>query len=163
MDTTTERTVSGRALIVVSLIVIAVIIAVGLIFGPTLRDEVRQTQVPRTLREPIATGTWGGEVWEAVGRFDGEANCVELRFRGKVHAKACDTGPRAMVAEVPGQGRVAMGVAPEERQEVTVRLVGADDVSVPVVAGDLGFPVGFWAVEVPAGATGDYEKVDIEY
>jgi hypothetical protein len=153
MNTPRERTVSGRSLVIGALVVTAAVTAAALVFGPGLRDKVLQEQRPRTLREPIATGTYDGEVWEAVGRFDGTANCVELRYVGKVLDRACDSGPHQVVTQLPSDGpTIVYGVAPEDRETMAVPLEGADDLSLPVQAGELGFPVGFWAGEVPAGA-----------
>lgn len=153
MDTTAERTVSGRTLVIVGLVVAVLVTAASLIFGPGLRDEVRQTTAPRTLREPVATGLHAGQPWEAVGRYDGTANCVELRYLAEILDRACDTGPVQQATRLAEGGpTIAYGVAPEEDSTFVVQLSGGEQISAPVVAGDLGFPVGFWAVELPAGA-----------
>lgn len=154
MDTTSERTVAGRTLVVVGLIVALVVTAASILFGPALRDQVRQEQAPRTLREPVATGLHQGQPWEAVGRFDGVANCVQLRYLSKILDQACDTGPRQLVTTLPDDGpTIAYGVAPETERSHRVALDNGDVVEAPVTAGDLGFPVGFWATEIPAGTT----------
>ena len=153
MDTTAERTVSGRTLVTVGLVVTVLVTAASLIFGPGLRDEVRQTTAPRTLREPVATGLHAGQPWEAVGRFDGTANCVELRYLADVLDRACDTGPVQQATTLADDGpTIAYGVAPENEAAFVVELADGEQITTPVVAGDLGFPVGFWAVELPAGA-----------
>lgn len=153
MDTPAERTVSGRTLVVVGLAVTVLVTAASLILGPGLRDDVRQEQDPRTLREPVATGLHAGQPWEAVGRFDGTSNCVELRYLAEIVDRACDTGPVAQVTTLPDGGpTIAYGVAPEDATTFAVELAGGEEMSAPVVAGELGFPVGFWAVELPAGA-----------
>ena len=157
MDTSShsnaERSVSGRTLVVVALVVILLVTAFSAIFGPALREQVRNEQRPRTLREPIASGEYNGQIWEAVGHFDGTANCVELRYLGKVLDRACDTGAQPVLATaLAGSGpTVAYGIAPEDADTYEVQLDNGDEISVPVMAGDLGFPVGFWAVQLPAG------------
>lgn len=153
MDTTAERTVSGRTLVVVGLVVAVLVTAASLIWGPGLREDVRQEQDPRTLREPVATGLHAGQPWEAVGRYDGTSNCVELRYLAEILDRACDTGPTQLATSLPDGGpTIAYGVAPEEESTFAVRLADGEELSAPVVAGELGFPVGFWAVELPAGA-----------
>ena len=153
MDTTAERTVSGRTLVVVGLVVTVLVTAASLIFGPGLRDEVRQTTAPRTLREPIATGLHAGRPWEAVGRYDGSANCVELRYLAEILDRACDTGPVQNATTLADNGpTIAYGIAPEDASTFDVELTGGESISAPVIAGELGFPVGFWAVELPEGA-----------
>ena len=152
MDTTAERTVSGATLVVVGLVVAVIVTMSAIAFGPGLREEVRQEQAPRTLREPIATGTAGGEVWEAVGRYDGTANCVELRHGGETIDRACDTGPKLQTTTLD-EVTVVYGVAPESTPEKNLLLDNGETVVTPVVAGELGFPVGFWAVELPEGTT----------
>ena len=155
MEATTERSVSGRRLVLVSLAVIAAVLAAGIVLGPSLRQQVLQEERPRTLREPIATGQHDGQVWEAVGRFDGTANCVELRFRGDVLDRACDAGaPQTQVTTLPDDGpTVVYGIAPETADEHAVALDNGEEMAVPVRAGELGFPVGFWAALVPEGRT----------
>ena len=150
-----ERSVSGRKLVTVALVVIVLVTAASAVFGPALRDRVRDEQRPRTLREPIATGEHQGQVWEAVGRFDGEANCVELRYAGEVLDRACDAGaPRMRATKLADGGpTVAYGVAPDGAEDYDVPLAGGDTVNVPVAAGDLGFPVGFWATLLPEGTS----------
>lgn len=154
MDTTGERSISGRALVVGALVIVLIITAAAVIFGPALRDAVRQEQHPRTLREPIAAGQHDGQVWEAVGHFDGTANCVELRFRGDVLDRACDTGTADVAATALPDGgpTVAYGIAAEDAAQQQVELDSGEVITTPVVAGDLGFPVGFWAVKLPEGA-----------
>lgn len=153
MDTPRERTVSGRALVVGGLLVAALVTGASIVFGPALREDVRQEQSPRTLREPIATGTHGGDVWEAIGRYDGTANCVELRFRTRVLGRACDAGEEPLrTTTLPDGGpAIAYGIAAETATETTLELDDGSTVSTPVRAGDLGFPVGFWAVQLPPG------------
>lgn len=152
MDIAPERTVSGRLLIVVGLTVTALVTAASVVWGPGLRDQVRQEQSPRTLREPIATGSYAGGVWEAVGRFDGRANCVELRLGSDILDRACDQGPAVKSTALPDGGpTVAYGVAPEDATQIDVPLTNGEQVTAEVVAGELGFPVSFWAVEIPAG------------
>lgn len=150
-----ERSVSGRKLVVGALIVIVAVTAVSVVFGPALRERVRDEQRPRTLRDPVASGQHEGQVWEAVGRYDGEANCVELRYAGETLDRACDAGaPRMTATTLPDGGpTVAYGVAPDGTDDFDVPLAGGDDLTVPVAAGDLGFPVGFWAVVLPSGET----------
>ena len=154
-ERSSERSVSGRKLVVGALIVIVAVTAVSVIFGPALRERVRDEQRPRTLREPVATGEHQGQVWEAVGRYDGEANCVELRYAGETLDRACDTGAPTMTATtLPNGGpTVAYGVAPDGTDDFDVPLGSGEDLNVPVAAGDLGFPVGFWAVQLPSGET----------
>lgn len=154
-ERTGERSVSGRKLVLGALIVVVLVTAVSVVFGPALRDRVRDEQRPRTLREPIAAGQHEGQVWEAVGRYDGEANCVELRYAGQTLDRACDTGAQRMVATtLPNGGpTVAYGVAPDNTEDFDVPLEGGEELNVPVAAGDLGFPVGFWAVLLPSGET----------
>lgn len=154
MDTTAERTLSGRALVGGGLTVAVLVTLVSLIFGPALQEDVRQEQRPRTLREPIAAGTAGTQDWEAIGRFDGTANCVELRTEGEVVDRACDTGPTTAMTELNG-AIIAYGVAPEDATSKTVSLDDGKQLTVPVSAGELGFPVGFWAVQLPAGRSLD--------
>ena len=152
MSTPSERTISGRMLVVVGLIVAAVVTLASIVWGPALREEVRQEDSPRTLREPIASGEYQGQVWEAVGRFNGQANCVELRYRGAVVDSACDDQPQSKQTQLPPEGPViAYGVAAEDRSSVTVTLDDDTSVQAPAVAGELGFPVSFWAVELPPG------------
>ena len=154
METVGERSVSGRTLVIAALVVMAAVTATSVVFGPGLREQVRQEQRPRTLREPIASGTHEGQIWEAVGHYDGTANCVELRYRGDVLGKACDAGPRVTATALPSGGpTIAYGVAPESATQHDVRLDDGTSVTTSVTAGDLGFPVGFWAVELPPGAT----------
>lgn len=155
MDTTSERTISGRSLVVWGLAVAVVVTAISIVFGPGLREQVRQEQGPRTLREPVATGTYEGQVWEAVGRFDGTANCVELRYLGDVLGRACDAGepPQTTTALADDGPQVAYGIAAEDAAQVTLTLDDGATVTAPVRAGELGFPVGFWAAELPPGAS----------
>ena len=150
-----ERSVSGRKLVIGALVAVALVTAVSVVFGPALRERVRDEQRPRTLRDPIATGEFEGRVWEAVGRFDGEANCVELRYAGEVLDRACDVGaPRMTATPIPGGGpTVVYGVAPDNSDDFDVPLESGDEFNVPVAAGDLGFPVGFWAALLPEGET----------
>src|SRR5688572_19544718 len=152
MDATAERTVSGRALVVAGLIVAVLTTAVAVVFGPALRDAVRQEQSPRTLREPVAIGSAGGTAWEAVGRFDGTANCVELRANNEILDRACDTGPTVQTTELGGR-TIAYGVAAEDATEKALALDNGDEITVAVHAGELGFPVGFWAVQLPEART----------
>ncbi len=153
MEPSSERTISGRKLVTVGLVVVALVTATSIVFGPALRTQVRQEQRPRTLREPIATGLHRGQPWEAVGRFDGDANCVELRFLGKILDRACDAGPKQGVTTLPDDGpTIVYGVAAEDAKTHVVRLDNGETLRVPVKAGDLGFPVGFWAVGLPGGA-----------
>ena len=157
MDTSShsgpERSVSGRKLVVVALVAILLVTAFSVLFGPALRDQVRNEQRPRTLRDPVASGTYQGETWEAVGHFDGTANCVELRYDGEMLDRACDTHAQPVTATpLPSGGpTVAYGIAPEDAQMYDVQLDNGEQISVPVTAGDLGFPVGFWAVQLPEG------------
>lgn len=153
MDTSRERTVSGRGLVLWALVVAIAVTGASVVFGPALREDVRQEQSPRTLREPIATGAFNGAVWEAVGRYDGTANCVELRFTADVLGRACDVGeqPQRTTRLPDGGPTIAYGIAPETATRHTVHLDNDTTVSAPVKAGELGFPVGFWAVELPAG------------
>lgn len=134
------------------LIVTALVVAGGVVLGPPLREDVRQTDVPRTLREPVAAGQHDGQVWEAVGRYDGAANCVELRFGGETLHRACDAGDRVASRQLPPDGpAIAYGVAPDDQTDVTVVLDDGEEITTATVAGDLGFPVSFWAVELPVG------------
>ena len=147
-----ERTISGTTLVVAALVVTVAVTGISLLLGPALREDVRQVTSPRTLREPVATGSYGGRTWEAVGRYDGSANCVELRLDGQVLERACDAGDRMLSTAISPDGPiVAYGVAPETQTAVTVTLDDQSEVSVPTAAGDLGFPVSFWAVELPPG------------
>ena len=154
METTSERSVSGRALVIAGLLFALVITATGVMLGPGLREKVRQDESPRTLREPIAAGIHAGEPWEAIGRFDGTANCVELRYLSDVLDRACDAGSEPIqVTDLPDGGpTVAYGIAPEDEDTFTLDLDTGEQIDVPVRAGELGFPVGFWATELPAGA-----------
>lgn len=153
MEPTRERTVSGRALVVAGLVVTLLVTAASLLFGPGLREEVRQEQRPRTLREPVAAGEHAGQAWEAVGRYDGTANCVELRYEAQVLGRACDAGDPQRATELPDGGpTIAYGVAPEDQSVYALPLDNGEELSVPVQAGELGFPVGFWATELPDGA-----------
>lgn len=152
MDIRSEPTVSGRKLVTIGLAVTAVVIAAGLIWGPSLREQVRQETGPRTLREPVASGTYEGQVWEAVGRYDGTGNCVELRYKDQVVDRACDIGPTQAQSKLPPEGPVVVyGVAAEEQTSVTLVLDDGTEVEAPAVAGDLGFPVSFWATALPDG------------
>jgi hypothetical protein len=161
MQTAAERTISGRALVVAGMTVTVLVVLGGVFLGPPLRDDVRQLDVPRTLREPIATGQHQGQVWEAVGRYDGAANCVELRYQSETVHRACDTGDRAASRRLGPDGpTIAYGVAPETQPRATVTLDNGEQIVTPVVAGDLGFPVGFWAVELPSGR--GMRTVDVE-
>ncbi|MDP9406187.1 MAG: hypothetical protein M3O86_06240 [Actinomycetota bacterium] len=155
MEAVGERSVSGRALIVVSLVVVALFMGAGVVLGPGLREQVRQETRPRTLREPIATGTVAGATWEAVARFDGAANCVELRLRAEVLGRACDAGAPAFTTTrlTDGGPGVAYGVTDEAARRVALDLDSGARLTAPVRAGELGFPVGFWATTLPAGAT----------
>jgi hypothetical protein len=55
---------------------------------------------------------------------------------------------------VAGDGpTVAYGIAEESARRVSLTLDTGDTVEARVGAGDLGFPVGLWAVEVPHGTT----------
>ncbi|MPZ73402.1 MAG: hypothetical protein GEU74_09250 [Nitriliruptorales bacterium] len=153
MDSTAERTVSGRGLIIVGLVVIAAVTVAGVVLGPGLREQVRQEQRPRTLREPVAAGSYAGHPWEAIGHYDGTKNCVELRYRGVELGQACDTGPPVQSTRVGADGPVvAYGTAPETSSEMAVSLDNGELVRAPVKAGDLGFPVGLWAAEIPGDA-----------
>lgn len=154
MDAANERTLSGRALVVASLLVVAGIVGAGVVLGPGLREDVLQETGPRTLREPIATGTVAGATWEAVARFDGEANCVELRLDAEVLDRACDAGapPFATTLLPDGGPRVAYGVADEDARAVALQLDSGEQLTPAVRAGELGFPVGFWATALPPGA-----------
>ncbi|HVM18406.1 MAG TPA: hypothetical protein VM307_00435 [Egibacteraceae bacterium] len=148
-----DRTVSGRALVIAAAAVVVAVTAASQIFGPDLREQVLQEQQPRTLREPIATGRHDGQVWEAIARFDGTANCVELRYRAEVLDRACDTGPPRQTTRIPAGGpAVVYGTADEDADHVVLQLADGQQLDVPVRAGELGFPVGFWATELPAGA-----------
>ena len=152
METAVERTISGRALVGFALLVTVLVVLGGLFLGPPLREDVRQLDVPRTLREPIASGQHQGEVWEAVGRYDGAANCVELRYGSETLHRACDVGDRVASRDLGDGGpTIAYGVAPETQSTVTVLLDDGERLEAPTVAGDLGFPVSFWAVELPEG------------
>ena len=152
METAAERTISGRTLVAVALGVTVVVVLAGVLLGPPLREDVLQLDVPRTLREPIAAGQHDGRAWEAVGRYDGSANCVELRYGSRTLHRACDTGDRAASRQLAADGpTVAYGVAPETQTSVTVTLDDGSDIVTPAAAGDLGFPVAFWAVELPPG------------
>lgn len=152
MEIRTEPTVSGRKLVTIGLAVTAVVIAASLVFGPSLREQVRQETAPRTLREPVASGTYDGQVWEAVGRYDGTGNCVELRFADQVVDRACDIGPAQGQSQLPPDGPVVVyGVAAEDQTRVTLVLDDGTELAAPAVAGELGFPVSFWAVALPPG------------
>lgn len=157
MDTPVERTFSGTKLVVIGLAFAFLVVGTGVVFGPSLRDRVRQETHPRTLREPIADGRSAtGEPWEAVARYDGADNCVELRFAGGVLDRACDVpGDEPVrditVTQVPDGPLVGYGVADEDVAAVNVVLEAGTTITVPVKAGELGFPVGFWATELPAG------------
>lgn len=152
MVATGERSVSGRALVVSGLVVAALITAAAVVLGPPLREDVRQEERPRTLREPVAAGEHGGETWEAVARYDGTANCVELRYRGEVLGRACDVGPTEASTTLPADGpTIAYGVADETAARTEVVLSDGSTARTDVVAGDLGFPVGFWALQLPPG------------
>ena len=147
---------SGRTLVIASLAFVAVIIAVSALFGPQLREAVLQEQRPRTLREPIATGLHDGQPWEAIGHFDGVSNCVELQYRAKTLGRACDGDDRVTVTTLPQDGpTVAYGVAAEDWAGVTLTLDDGEDVAAAAKAGELGFPVSFWATEIPAGRAVD--------
>jgi len=154
-----ERTVSGRALIMGAGLLVGVLVGVQALFGPGLVDQVRQEQRPRTLREPIAAGQVAGQPWEAVARYDGTANCVELRYRDATLDSACspagqgeDGVGQVQTTTVPEGGpTVVYGTAGEQLPEVEVRLDDGTTLRTPVRAGNLGFPVGFWAVPVPEG------------
>ena len=152
METVRERTISGRRLVGWGLGITLLVVLAGVFLGPPLREDVRQTQVPRTLREPIADGIYQGQIWEVVGRYDGTGNCAELRYRGETLHRACDIGDQVANRQIPPDGPVvAYGVAPEEQSAVTLTLDDGATLEVPTAAGDLGFPVAFWAVELPAG------------
>lgn len=152
MDSPGGRTVSGRALVVVAVLLVSGVVSAGVLLGPQLREDVRQEQQPRTLREPVAAGEHGGQAWEAVGRYDGEANCVELRYLGEVLGRACDTGPTLTQTRIPPDGPVvAYGVVDETQTSVSLTLDDGAVVQAPAEAGDLGFPVSFWAAQLPAG------------
>ncbi len=154
MDVTSERTLSGRTLVVAGGVTVLLFVAATVALQPRLEHQVRQTTAPRTLREPIASGQAQGQTWEAVARFDGRANCVELRYRAAVLDRACDGGGLPggkATAVIPGGPVVAYGVAGEDAASVRLRLDGGEVVDTPVEAGDLGFPVGFWAVTLPEG------------
>ena len=156
MEAPAPRSVSGRTLVIGSLAFVAVVIAVSVLFGPQLREAVLQEQRPRTLREPIATGLHEGQPWEAIGHYDGTANCVELRFRAKTLGKACDGDDRVSVTTLPDGGpTVAFGVADETWTQVTLTLDDGEDLVTQAKAGELGFPVSFWAAEIPQGSTVD--------
>lgn len=152
MTSVDERGISGRWIVGAGLAVAVIVTIAAVVLGPPLREQVRQEQQPRTLREPVASGTHLGDVWEAVARYDGSANCVELRFRGEVLDRACDAGPRRTQTSLPDDGPVvAYGVAAEEVTSVEVPLDDGSVVTAPAVGGDLGFPVSFWALELPDG------------
>jgi hypothetical protein len=166
VDARTERTFSGTLLVVIGLVFTVLVVGTGLVFGPSLRDQVRQETRPRTLREPIAEGrTRNGESWEAVARYDGTDNCVELRLGDDVLDRACDEpGGEPVrditVTQVPDGPAVGYGVADEGVPAVNVVLEAGTTITVPVKAGELGFPVGFWAAELP-GDERIYEVVPI--
>ncbi len=151
---------SGRALIIGAGLLVGVLVLIQALFGPSLVNQVRQEQRPRTLREPIAAGEAAGQPWEAVARFDGIANCVELRYRDTALDSACtpagqgeDGVGQVQTTTVPEGGpTVVYGTAGEGLPSVEVRLDDGTTLRTPVQAGDLGFPVGFWAVPVPDGA-----------
>ena len=154
-----ERTVSGRTLVAGAGVLLAILLLIEVLFGPTLVDQVRQEQRPRTLREPVAAGEVAGQPWEAVGRFDGTANCVELRYGEAVLDRACTPGGQGedgvgavMTTTVPEGPTVVYGTAGEDLPAVEVRLDDGTTLQARVQAGDLGFPVGFWALPVPDGA-----------
>ena len=154
MDSTVERTISGRSLTLWLLALVLAITGAAFVLGPGLRERVLQEERPRTLREPIATGMYAGHPWEAIGHFDGTANCVELRYRAEVLGSACDTGEQIQTTPVAEDGpTVAYGIAAETATMVELVLDSGETVSAPVEAGDLGFPVGLWATEIPDGAT----------
>lgn len=152
-----ERSVSGRALVVAGLALVALLLLATAVFGPMLQRQVRQETRPRTLREPIADGRVAGETWEAVARFDGNANCVELRLGSAVVDRACGAVAGGAVQDtqvttLEGDATVAYGVAAEDVAAVRLQLAGGGRLSAPVKAAELGFPVGFWAVELGSGA-----------
>ena len=157
MSTTSDPTFSGSKLVVIGLTFCLLVVGTGLVFGPTLRDEVRQETRPRTLREPIAEGRNAtGDAWEAVGRYDGDANCVELRLGDELLDRACDEPGDEPVRDitvtlVPNGPAVGYGVADENIRAVNVVLEAGTTITVPVKAGELGFPVGFWATPLPDG------------
>lgn len=149
-----ESTVSGRVLVIVGVVVAVMTVVASFAWGPGLREEVRQSTQPRTLREPIASGRHDGQIWEAVGRYDGEANCIELRFRSEVLDRACDRANPLQQTPLPADGPVvAYGVAGERQPSVTVTLDDGTSLQTPTRAGDLGFPVSFWGLELPPGTT----------
>lgn len=161
MPTVAERTISGRALVIGAIVLTVLVVLGGVFLGPPLREDVRQLDVPRTLREPVATGQHQGQVWEAVARYDGAANCVELRYGSETLHSACDVGDPVAARQIPPNGpTVAYGVAPETQPSVTVTMDNGTQVVAPTTAGDLGFPVGFWAVELPPGRS--LRSVDVE-
>ncbi len=161
MESPEGRTLSGRALVVVGVAAAVVFGVGGAAVAPALQERVRQEQHPRTLREPIDSGTLDGQVWEAVARFDGSDNCVELRYRAEVVERACaaaDTGEPLQGVRGVALGDdlvVLIGVAAESVGEVVVEPTAGAPVTAPVRADELGFPVGFFATELPAGTKPD--------
>lgn len=158
MTTTTERTISGNWLVIVGLVVTTVFVFGSTVLGPVLREDVQQLTSPRTLREPIETGeTAAGQTWEAVAHFDGKANCLELRYGGKILDRACDDTDAGKpvrditATHVPDGPVVAYGLAAEGVESVDVVIEAGTTISVPVKAAELGFPVGFWATALPEG------------
>ncbi|MGH3665311.1 MAG: hypothetical protein ACRDU8_04350, partial [Egibacteraceae bacterium] len=130
MVSTRERTLSGRALVIGGAVVMLAFLVVALTMGPGLRQDVLQETHPRTLREPIATGEAARGTWEAVVRYDGTANCVEVRYLEQVFDRACDTaggeGPLldAGSATLPGSKPIVYGVAAEDVAEVRLATSG---------------------------------------
>lgn len=151
-----ERNVSGRFFVGI-FIALAVVLGGAAMFARPFQEAVLQETRPRTLREPIGEGAG----WQAIGRFDGEANCVELRVGERLLDRACTPPNRPVgdrevdatkVTRVPDGTVVAYGTASEQLGAVNVVLEAGTTITVPVKAGELGFPVGFWAVALPDGA-----------
>jgi hypothetical protein len=151
---------SGTVLVVVGVAVVVAFTAVQLVFGPGLRRQVLEQRSPRTLRQPIAEGEAGGYAWEAIGRFDGDRDCVTVRFAGRVSPPACQGADVAVAVQSAALHRlgadlptVVYGAVATPAERVRVTLDGRPPIETDPSGSQFGFAVDLYAVAVPPGAS----------
>lgn len=146
------RSFSGTAFVVACALAAVAFVAFLVLVSPVLLARTQAAAPP-----PAPQQVGAGQQWTATAvEADPDEACLELRGRRAEPARLC-TGPRGEAVRAAGvvragPARVAYGIVDARTTTVRLDFGPAGSARAAPAYVDFGFPLGFFAVELPAGA-----------
>jgi hypothetical protein len=155
-DRSPRRTFSGTAFVIACVLAVFAFVAFLVYVSPILLARTLES-APPPAPAVVADGLAGGERWTATAiELAPEEPCLEVAA-GSVSSVVCTQPRGGAVRAVEGlvvgpESVVLHGIVDPRTTAVRLSFAGAPAVDVEPSYVDFGFPLGFFALELPPGA-----------